>query len=747
MTKLMPRVNAKSSNQLPTQSLAGSTMAGKAPGHEAGNLVYAVGAPHCAPPSVHWFSSLPSHTLKVFADLKACQAALRNRPFPQLMAILVGAQTNQVVDFVYQVRSDPALVSTQLLLLADEPRLIELMSLLSGVAAVDFAAPASSAELLQQRIAHLLSLPAVNAVEENSPIRLQIVDSVMSRLINSRRRSEAQLSCLQQLLELATEVVMTFDEETLLGVYGNQRAALVYGLPEPVDWSAVGLTDLLTATDLDEVDRQLKQLKTGQEMSFAADTLMPGDVRMPAQLSFMVDEQSRGLFVLSRVFVDETLQPDSEFSRSSHYDLLTRLPNRNSFLEQVGRMVASLKNGVEVCGLMVMDLNDFKEVNDSLGYAGGDQLLCQVGQRLSAVVAKTDMVSRLGDDDFAVLFSGVQNRQLIRDRVNKIAQEMQRPFIINDQTVEIGVAIGIAHFPGDAEDAQALLRHAELAASLAKRDSLGIVAFEQQQGQANHDQLRLKVDLRDAINGGQLFLHYQPKVTISDGRCVGVEALARWVHPQRGFIPPDEFVALAERAGLIKNLTRWVITEAVEQAARWRAQGRSLCVAINLSARNLQEPDLVTFVKNKLAEFSLPTSLLQFELTESDIMADPTTAIAVIDELHGLGIEFAVDDYGTGYSSLAYLKKLRISELKIDRGFISQLNCAGDDMVIVHSTITMAHQLGIRVVAEGVEDQEIWDLLEVLECDIAQGYLISRPVSAEDLEVSLEQREASLATH
>jgi len=715
------------------EPLVESTVAGSALTAKAGEQIYAVG-------EHHWASLSPQRgrTLKIFDDLPACQAALPNGPPPRLVMIDVCGQTDRVVDFVYQVRSDSALANTQLLLLAEEQQLVELMPLFRGVADIDFAVAASSSELLRQRIGHLLAMPAQHADHENSPVRLQVVDSVMSRLINSRRRSQQELNRVQQMLDLTAGAVAMFDLQTLKWVYGNRQAIALFLPTDAQNRPEIILTELLACFAPEALADQLERLRSGRESWCAIETLAlahGAGVAQLAQLHFLTDQCSEGVFVLSTH--DVAVAHDAELPHHALHDLLTGLPNRKMLLDQVAKAIGGVKAQGGSFGLMVMDLDQFKDVNDSFGHVGGDSLLCQVGQLLSATAGENDLVARLGDDDFAVLFSLPQNRQAVWHKVDQIAQALQRQFIIEDRKLEIGASMGVVHYPTDGEDEQTLLRHAEIASFLAKRDGLGIVAFEQQQEQTNHDQLTLKADLRQAINGGELFIHYQPKVRISDRRCVGVEALTRWVHPTRGFIPPDEFIALAERAGLIKNLTRWVIAQAVEQAARWREAGNPLCVAVNLSARNLQEPDLVAFVKDKLAEFLLPPSALQFEITESDIMADPAKAIAMIEELHGFGIEFAVDDFGTGYSSLAYLKKLRISELKIDKGFISQLNSAGDDMVIVHSTITMAHQLGIRVVAEGVEDQEIWDLLDVLECDVVQGYLISRPVSPKDLDASL----------
>ncbi|MBL4621355.1 MAG: bifunctional diguanylate cyclase/phosphodiesterase [Immundisolibacteraceae bacterium] len=406
--------------------------------------------------------------------------------------------------------------------------------------------------------------------------------------------------------------------------------------------------------------------------------------------------------------------------------------------------ITSAKRDGRSFGLIVMDLDGFKDVNDSLGHDAGDDLLQTVASNLTGMLRETDTVARLGGDEFAILFPELDSFEAIEQLVQKIAAGVMSPLEVGNHRIDIGVSIGIARYPEDGDQQERLLRNAEIAMYVAKRNDKSYMAYQSGLNQNKLEMLLLKSDLREAISGDQLSLYYQPQINMADKRCIGVEALARWIHPERGFVPPDEFIQVAERAGLIRDLSRWVINEAISQAARWHGDGWPICVAINLSARNLQEPDLLEFVTDRLNAHGVPPSSIQFELTESDIMSDPETAIAMIESLTRIGIEFSVDDFGTGYSSLAYLKQLNISELKIDRSFISQLTSDGDDMVIVHSTITMAHKLGIRVVAEGVEHQAVWDLLEVLDCDLIQGYFISRPLPVAELALL---REAGITDH
>ncbi len=379
--------------------------------------------------------------------------------------------------------------------------------------------------------------------------------------------------------------------------------------------------------------------------------------------------------------------------------------------------------------LLVLDLDRFKEVNDTLGHDHGDLLLREVAVRLQHALAAHASVARLGGDEFAVLLPTTDLLQAQR-HAEALITALRAPFELGGYSVETGVSIGIALAPDHGADFETLLRQADIAMYVAKRDGSGSAVYATEQDVHSPERLALIGELRHAIEGDALVLHYQPKLGCRTGELAGVEALVRWLHPERGLIPPDRFIPLAEQTGLIRPLTQWVIRTALEQCRIWRDQGLVMPVAVNLSMRNLHESDLVKTIEQALAESRLPTSALELEITESSLMVYPDHALAVLTQLSEMGVRIAVDDFGTGYSSLAYLKDLPVHELKIDRSFVGDMREQTRNRAIVRSTIDLAHHLGLRVVAEGVEDQETWDFLAQVGCDVAQGYHLSRPLVA-----------------
>jgi diguanylate cyclase (GGDEF)-like protein len=404
-------------------------------------------------------------------------------------------------------------------------------------------------------------------------------------------------------------------------------------------------------------------------------------------------------------------------------------------------IAAAAPSGAPVA-LLVIDLDRFKEVNDTFGHQYGDLLLQQIGPRLSDVLQSEDTISRLGGDEFAVLLPGanvVRAEQVAR----KLLAALDRSFSISDISVDVGGSIGIALCPDHAADSDVLLRHADVAMYVAKRAGRGFALYSTDQDQHSPDRLAMVGDLRRAIEGDELTLHYQPKVSLRSSRCIGVEALIRWQHPQHGLIPPDQFIPLAERTGLIKNLSYWVLNAAVKQARDWLAEGVDVPIAVNLSMRDLHDPELPDTVDQLLRHWQVEPRQLAVEITENGLMADPARALQTITGLRVMGIRIAIDDFGTGYSSLAYLKRLPVDELKIDRSFVRDLATDDDDLAIVRSTISLGHDLGLMIVAEGIEDAGTADLLRRLGCDIAQGYFIGRPMSAAALVASLGTSQSS----
>ena len=387
---------------------------------------------------------------------------------------------------------------------------------------------------------------------------------------------------------------------------------------------------------------------------------------------------------------------------------------------------------------MLLDLDRFKEVNDTLGHHPGDLLLIQVGQRLAGALREADTVARLGGDEFAVLLPGAtaEGAGAVAD---KLRVALQQPLSIGGIALDLDASIGIAVYPEHGNDPAKLLQHADVAMYGAKQAHVGCLVYDPTVDQHSPKRLALLGGLRRALEDDQLVLHYQPKADLGSGQIHSVEALVRWQHPEHGLLGPGEFIPLAERTGLIHPLTRWVLDAALEQTAQWRHADRRLSVAVNISTRCLLDPAFPDQVASQLATWQVPADLLVLEITESAVMADPDHALEVLGRLHHLGVGLAVDDFGTGYSSMAYLKELPVDELKIDRSFVSQMATSPSDAVIVRSTIDLGHNLGLRVVAEGVENQHAWRQLSALGCDIAQGYYLGRPMPASELEQQLTQ--------
>ncbi|HEX6676128.1 MAG TPA: EAL domain-containing protein [Actinomycetes bacterium] len=424
--------------------------------------------------------------------------------------------------------------------------------------------------------------------------------------------------------------------------------------------------------------------------------------------------------------------------RQALHDPLTGLPNRELFADRVGQAIRSSDRELRPAALLLLDLDRFKDVNDTLGHHHGDQLLWEVGRRLSGALRGSDTVARLGGDEFAVLLPGTTTEGA-SEVAAKLRARLHQPLTVGGVVLDLDASVGIAAYPDHGGDAAQLLQHADVAMYLAKQAHAGALVYDPTVDQHSPKRLALLGGLRRALERDQLLLHYQPMADLESGQVRGVEALVRWQHPDHGLLSPAEFIPLAERTGLIHPLTRWVLDAALRQATRWHRSGLHLSVAVNVSTRCLLDQTFPDQVAERLAAWQVPPARLVLEVTESAVMADPVRALEVLARLDALGVGLAVDDFGTGYSSMAYLKELPVDELKIDRSFVSQMAASPSDAVIVRSTIDLGHNLGLRVVAEGVETQEAWEELAALGCDTAQGYLLSRPVPASDLEHWLRQ--------
>jgi diguanylate cyclase (GGDEF)-like protein len=424
---------------------------------------------------------------------------------------------------------------------------------------------------------------------------------------------------------------------------------------------------------------------------------------------------------------------EREILRLAYEDPLTGLPNRSLLIDRLQQGLRNAARRNEPLAVMVLDLDRFKEINDMLGHVAGDAVLKQVAARLQAVLRDTDTVSRLGGDEFAIVLP-TADAELVRLVARRIALALREPVEFEGQPLDVAASIGSAIFPQHGEDAGTLIRHADLAMYVAKRGNLGHAFYDPSHDVGQREHLSLLSELRRAVEESQLRAYYQPQIDLGSGQVRGVEALVRWRHPTRGLLAPAEFMPYAEQTGFVRVVTRWMLAVTLRQCGKWAAAGMPLQVSVNISARDLMNRDLPHIVADLLRTHSVPPHLVCLEITESSFMEDPKHALATLNQLHQLGVRLAIDDFGTGFSSLAYLKKLPVAELKIERNFVIGMADDKDDRIIVRSTIELAHNLGLRVIAEGVETEACLQQLRELGCDMAQGFLISGPLRRRTLE-------------
>ena len=444
---------------------------------------------------------------------------------------------------------------------------------------------------------------------------------------------------------------------------------------------------------------------------------------------------------LARTFMnmrDGIAQREKEISRLAYWDTLTNLPNRALFTDMLEESIASARAHEKSCFVLMMDLDRFKHVNDVMGHRFGDILLNQVAIRLSAELGTGGTKpARLGGDEFAILLPNSSKEQAL-DLANRILRSLEKPISIEDQTVDLGAGIGIAGFPEHGFDAQSLLSRVEVAMYAAKLGNSGAVIYSPDIDKSSQQSLSLLSELRAALEQQAFRLYMQPKVGLDHNQVVAVESLVRWIHPERGFIFPDQFIPFAEQTGFIRKLTHWVMNEAARVCHAWHEQGIHMKISVNISTRDLLDQDLPVKFANILQQHQVDAASFCLEITESAIMDDPVRAFQTLDKLHAMNFDLSIDDFGTGYSSLAYLKRLPVQELKIDKSFVLKMEKDIDDAKIVKSTIDLGHNMSLRVVAEGVENIEVLNLLRELGCDQVQGYYISKPMPSTDFLAWLE---------
>lgn len=425
---------------------------------------------------------------------------------------------------------------------------------------------------------------------------------------------------------------------------------------------------------------------------------------------------------------------ESKITELANQDPLTGMPNRTLFLDRLGQAIQATRRLKEPVTVMLMDLDRFKEINDILGHHIGDQLLQEIGRRLRKILQRaTDSIARLGGDEFGLLLLGTDSYD-VQVMARNILDYVSQPLFLEGQKIIVNASIGIVSSPRHSSDINTLLRQAELAMYAAKQNTTGYVIFDPSLDIQSHHHLSLMAELQQAVTNNEFTLYYQPKVDVTTGAITRVEGLLRWNHATRGLVMPDHFIPFAENTGFIRNITHWAIEHATHQRREWQQLGVQLAISVNISTRDLLTPGLPDLFARMIEAYGAAPDWVEVEITESAIMTNPQKALEILSELRRMGVRMSVDDFGTGHSSFAYLKKLPVQELKIDKSFVNSMAIDNDGAAIVHSIIAMAHNLELTVVAEGVEDKATWDTLQDWGCDFIQGYYVSRPLPAGALE-------------
>ena len=598
--------------------------------------------------------------------------------------------------------------------------------------------------LLRAGLAHGVALPIVTdsgviGVAEffsRTPIAIDDMADTMASigahagLFIERRREEAAhrdtALRLQSLLDSVGDGIITFDVEGAIES-ANRAAGQLFGCPaEQVTQITV---DMLLAAD--QRGRLAARLQRGA-MEWETEGLRRDGSAFP--MEFRAAEMQLGdkrLYIATLRDTSELKARTLALQHQALHDNLTGLPNRTLLTDRLGQAISVAHRAGHPVSLLLMDMDGFKEVNDSMGHHCGDILLRQLAERLRSTLRAEDTVARLGGDEFAVLPAGACDEAAAMRIADKVLAALQTPFLIEEQAIHARMSIGVAVYPAHGEDADILMRRADVAMYTAKRMRSGQVIYSPAQDEHSKRRLQITGELRRAIPASELVLHYQPRLHLPTGTVTALEALVRWQHPVQGLVPPADFIPVAEQSDLIHPLTAWVAGEAVRQLRVFSELGLDLSIAINVSARNLADQQLPLMMAGLLRQWGVGASQLRLEMTESVVMASDWQE--VLAQLHELGLSVAIDDFGVGYSSLAYLQRLPVDEIKIDKSFVGDMVDNADNAAIVRSTIDLGHNLGLKVVAEGVETAECLAMLASFGCDAAQGFLVSPPLTASEL--------------
>ena len=424
---------------------------------------------------------------------------------------------------------------------------------------------------------------------------------------------------------------------------------------------------------------------------------------------------------------------EQSISKLAYWDDLTQLPNRAFFTQQLEKLAEAYENTGQTFSVLMMDINRFKHVNDVLGHAAADNLLLGVALRLRANVQDAaNVVARLGGDEFGIILKNTNTEEAV-DVACNLQYALEVPIALSESFIDLSAGFGVANFPEHTKNVEMLISRAEIAMYSAKASHLGVMVYQSRIDATSDENLSLASEIKQAVEQNQLVLFVQPKVNFTTGRILSVEALVRWQHPVRGLLMPSQFIPFAEQTGNVNKITMWMLNEAARYVAEWQKEGLEMSVAVNVSAKDLIDIELPNKLGNILKNHQLYANAISLEITESSIMEDPARALDTVERIARMGVKLSIDDFGTGYSSLAYLKRLPLSELKIDRSFVNNIENDRNDEMIVRSTIDLGHNLGLSVVAEGIENKQVWAMLKAMGCDVGQGYLMSKPIPAANL--------------
>jgi len=601
----------------------------------------------------------------------------------------------------------------------------------------------SRTKLLSQNESLWLINNLSNRLHGNQSIET-IINETLDALLGVTETTHVAIYLLDESKEsLILSANHGFDAETV-------KAGMKIPLKDSLSGYALNKGEIIFSCDFEKdnrLDKKIKQLLLSSNIhsGIVVPLIYRGNIYGSINLLYKIkheftDIEKETLYVIGNT-VSQSLayaQQINDLEFMAHHDSLTGLSNRALFHKVFKSKLDSFS--LQSAALLLLDLDRFKEINDTLGHHTGDELLQKIGPRLNQFFSdESVLISRLGGDEFTVLIDNISDKQDVLNFAEKLLRCLREPIDVKSMKLEVDASIGIAMFPEDGKDSHALLRSADVAMYEAKNKGGGIQIYNRSIDKHTPERLALIADLNSAIREDQLVLHYQPKVDLSNNKIRGFEALVRWNHKEMGLLYPDKFIPLIEMSDSIHLLTQGVLRLALQQQQKWYSEGISIPVAVNLSARNLIDGRCVNVLTEMLKEFNVVPGMLELEITETALMQDPETAMKLLNEISDLGVNLSIDDFGTGYSSLSYLRKMPIDSLKIDREFVKDMLINHQDSIIVSSTIALAHNLNLKVIAEGVEDVETMDKLRQMGCDIVQGYYISKPKAWSEMEVWLNQ--------